>query len=98
MSALKRALAAELILDQNSKGLLFTKNSNNRKEVCGFVAEKTGRQNGMAGDKFLSPGDKLKSPETRSQSGQGTKFPICPLLALLLSIKKKIYKGDYSCA
>ena len=32
----KKPLAAELILDQNSKGLLFTRNSNNRKEVCGF--------------------------------------------------------------
>lgn len=38
----KKPLAAELILDQNSKGLLFTRNSNNRKEVCGFVDEKTG--------------------------------------------------------
>ena len=50
-------------------------------------------QNDRIGDKFLSPGDKLKSPETLTGSGQGTKFLICPLLSLLLSIKKKIIRG-----
>ncbi len=38
----KKPLAAELILDQKSHGLLFTKRANNRTEVCGFVDEKTG--------------------------------------------------------
>ena len=40
----------------------------------------------------------MKSPETRSGSGQGTKSLICPLLSLLLSIKKKNNKGGYSIA
>lgn len=38
----KKPLAAELVLDQKSHGLLFTKRVNNRTEVCGFVDEKTG--------------------------------------------------------
>lgn len=38
----KKPLAAELILDQKSHGLLFTRRQNNRTEVCGFVDEKTG--------------------------------------------------------
>lgn len=38
----KKPLAAELILDQASHGLLFTRRANNRTEVCGFVDEKTG--------------------------------------------------------
>lgn len=37
-----KPLAAELVLDQKSHGLLFTRRSNNRTEVCGFVDEKTG--------------------------------------------------------
>lgn len=38
----KKPLAAELVLDQKSHGLLFTRRANNRTEVCGFVDEKTG--------------------------------------------------------
>ena len=38
----KKPLAAELVLDQKSHGLLFTRKANNRTEVCGFVDEKTG--------------------------------------------------------
>lgn len=38
----KKPLAAELILDQKSHGMLFTRRSNNRTEVCGFVDEETG--------------------------------------------------------
>ena len=38
----KKPLSAELILDQKSHGLLFTRRSNNRTEVCGFVDENTG--------------------------------------------------------
>lgn len=38
----KKPLAAELVLDQKSHGLVFTRRSNNRTEVCGFVDEKTG--------------------------------------------------------
>lgn len=57
----KKPLAAELVLDQASHGLLFTRRSNNRTEVCGFVDEKTGMfimdQDGDTGDtahiKFL---------------------------------------------
>lgn len=57
----KKPLAAELILDQSSHGLLFTRRSNNRTEVCGFVDEETGMfvmdQDGDVGDtahiKFL---------------------------------------------
>lgn len=57
----KKPLAAELTLDQSSHGLLFTKRSNNRTEVCGFVDEETGMfimdQDGDVGDtahiKFL---------------------------------------------
>lgn len=38
----KQPLCAELILDQKSHGLLFTRRSNNRTEVSGFVDENTG--------------------------------------------------------
>lgn len=38
----KKPLAAELIIDQKSNGLLFTRRANNRTEVCGFVDEETG--------------------------------------------------------
>lgn len=38
----KKSVAAELVLDQKSHGLLFTRRANNRTEVCGFVDEKTG--------------------------------------------------------
>lgn len=38
----KKPLAAELVLDQKSHGLLFTRKANNRTEVCGFVDERTG--------------------------------------------------------
>ncbi len=37
----KKPLAAEIVLDQKSHGLLFTRRSNNRTEVCGFVDEDT---------------------------------------------------------
>lgn len=37
----QKPLAAELILDQKSHGLLFTRRANNRTEVCGFVDEDT---------------------------------------------------------
>lgn len=37
----QKPLAAELILDQKSHGLLFTRRANNRTEVCGFVDENT---------------------------------------------------------
>lgn len=57
----KNPLMAELVLDQKSHGLLFTRRANNRTEVCGFVDEKTGLfvmdQDGDTGDtahiKFL---------------------------------------------
>lgn len=56
-----KPVAAELVLDQKSYGLLFTKRSNNRAEVCGFVDENTGMfimdEDGDVGDtahiKFL---------------------------------------------
>lgn len=38
----KNKPSAEVILDQQSHGLLFTRKNNNRTEVCGFVDEKTG--------------------------------------------------------
>lgn len=38
----KNPLAAELVIDQKSHGLLFTRRANNRTEVCGFVDENTG--------------------------------------------------------
>lgn len=38
----KKPLSAEIVLDQKSYGLLFTRRTNNRTEVCGFVDEKTG--------------------------------------------------------
>ncbi len=38
----KKPLAAEMVLDQKSHGLLFTRRANNRTEVCGYVDEKTG--------------------------------------------------------
>ena len=38
----QKPLAAELIIDQKSHGLLFTRHANNRTEVCGFVDENTG--------------------------------------------------------
>lgn len=38
----KKPLSAELVLDQKSHGLVFTRRSNNRTEVCGFVDENTG--------------------------------------------------------
>lgn len=38
----KKPLAAELVLDQNSHGLLFTRRVNSKAEVCGFVDESTG--------------------------------------------------------
>lgn len=37
----KKPVSAELVLDQKSNGLLFTRKVNNRTEVCGFVDEKT---------------------------------------------------------
>lgn len=38
----KNKPAAEVVLNQQSHGLLFTRNKNNRAEVCGFVDENTG--------------------------------------------------------
>lgn len=62
----KKPLAAELVLDQKSHGLLFTRRANNRTEVCGFVDENTGMfimdQDGDVGDtahiKFLKMASK----------------------------------------
>lgn len=49
-----KPLAAELVLDQNSHGLVFTRSINNRTEVCGFVDEATGL---FVVDKEGDPGD-----------------------------------------
>lgn len=50
----KKPLAGELVLDQSSHGLVFTRRSNNRTEVCGFVDENTGL---FVMDKEGDPGD-----------------------------------------
>lgn len=50
----KKPLAAELVLDQKSHGLIFTRRANNRTEVCGFVDEATGM---FIMDKEGDPGD-----------------------------------------
>lgn len=50
----KKPLAAELVLDQKSHGLIFTRRSNNRTEVCGFVDENTGL---FVMDREGDPGD-----------------------------------------